>query len=256
MHQEGATVGAIAEALSISKWRVYVYLRDSGLKPHPIIREARPQAERQPGEPKAPRTACIRGHEFTAENAYVRGDGAIDCRECGRQQQRALYQKHLAEQGKVPRKKVSVSEAAALFGQGRTLAEVASILGCHPATVFVKLRKVDISVLCPVEPGTRYGQLEAVSGVRRAKHIGVLCRCECGGERVASKAELEAGLATSCGCAAKGRIARREERIGIAVRARERGDSIRQIARDLDTCRAQVKVLLGIARRRENERAD
>jgi hypothetical protein len=51
-------------------------------------RKPRPQRPRQV---RPPRIACLRGHEFTAENTIVRADGSRTCRACRRASQLAYY---------------------------------------------------------------------------------------------------------------------------------------------------------------------
>ena len=56
------------------------------------------------------------------------------------------------------------------------------------------------------ETGNRYGRLTVVRrDQENAYHKGAnwICRCDCGGERVASGIALRQGMAKSCGCIAR-----------------------------------------------------
>ncbi|MBR5882447.1 MAG: hypothetical protein IKY97_03085 [Mailhella sp.] len=56
-----------------------------------------------------------------------------------------------------------------------------------------------------VEPGQQFGRLSLVKEVEHAKgeRRKVLCRCECGGERIVSFDDLRRGRIRSCGCMRK-----------------------------------------------------
>lgn len=49
-----------------------------------------------PTAQNARKTHCVNGHEFTAENTYVRPNGARDCSTCRRERDRQAYLRRLA----------------------------------------------------------------------------------------------------------------------------------------------------------------
>src|SRR4051812_33081354 len=90
----------------------------------------------------------------------------------------------------------------------RTLASLASELGCTQQTVLNALRRAGISSRprggrAPVSPGDRFGRLVVVEETDdrlygRAR--GWRCRCDCGGEIVTVAPSLVRGMTQSCGC--------------------------------------------------------
>jgi 5-methylcytosine-specific restriction endonuclease McrA len=63
--------------------------------------------------------------------------------------------------------------------------------------------------------GARFGKLTALEpiGVTVSGSVKWKCRCDCGGERIATVARLRAGLVISCGCAARDPIIYSPERV-------------------------------------------
>ena len=60
-------------------------LRKPGRKPDPM----KPRSRYAPPKERMLKTHCLRGHEFTEENTWLRIDGARCCRACARERMRA-----------------------------------------------------------------------------------------------------------------------------------------------------------------------
>lgn len=68
--------------------------------------------------------------------------------------------------------------------------------------------------------GDKYGRLTITATLRLGRHIGVQCKCDCGGKKTTRFSCVKNGDAKSCGCFQKEGVAQRSKKHGHAKRGK------------------------------------
>jgi hypothetical protein len=95
-----------------------------------------------------------------------------------------------------------------------------------------------------IDPGDRFDRLTALEPVGSVRGVATrwLCRCSCGGTKVASQRDLKHGLVRSCGCLRAEAVRRRRsvvdpgQRFGMLTVVRRLGDALGNSTRWLVRC--------------------